>query len=213
MKFEKIKYLVWDLDGTLTTSTKKTEDTFAKKMFIILAKKLGVSVSEAKKRFKKRLKKLKGSTKTLNSLGVDGFQIVAQIQEQIKWDKIIKKDEKLQKTLALLNNFTHILLTDNTEKSGMEKLKLLGIDCKLFKKMFFGISLQTVKPDKELFQMVLNYTKAPVEEHLMIGDKIEKDIKPAKKLGMRTCLIGNNSNVADLSIESVYSIVNYLNLD
>ena len=82
-----IKVLVWDLDGTLTLPSKKIEIIFTYKIFTKLAKHLNTNINEAKKRFFKLLKKLKGATLTLNSFGMDGYRAVVQIQKEIQWQK------------------------------------------------------------------------------------------------------------------------------
>jgi len=201
-----IKILIWDLDGTLTRPSKRVEMVFAAKIFKKAAKYLNTDVKTAKKRFKKMVKTFKGSTLTLNKMGVPGFRAVAQIQNEIKWKKYIKQDDKLIKMFKNLKNYRHLLLTDNTKKAGEKKLKLLGLKPQIFEKKFFGIDLQITKPKLELFQKVLDYTKVSPSKHLMIGDMVQKDIIPAKKLGMKTCLAWSKSKHADISIKNIYQI-------
>ncbi|MBL7055022.1 TIGR02253 family HAD-type hydrolase [Candidatus Woesearchaeota archaeon] len=43
------------------------------------------------------------------------------------------------------------------------------------------------KPSKEPFKTILNKLKIKPEECLMVGDRPERDIEGAKKLGIRTC--------------------------
>jgi HAD superfamily hydrolase (TIGR02253 family) len=43
------------------------------------------------------------------------------------------------------------------------------------------------KPSPEPFKIILNKLKVNPEECLMVGDRPEKDIKGAKKLGIKTC--------------------------
>jgi HAD superfamily hydrolase (TIGR01509 family) len=46
----------------------------------------------------------------------------------------------------------------------------------------FGVS----KPDLRIFQAALEQAQCPAERAVMIGDRLDNDIAPAKKLGMRT---------------------------
>ena len=42
------------------------------------------------------------------------------------------------------------------------------------------------KPDRRIFEIALNRANCEPEQSIMIGDRIDNDIVPAKKLGMRT---------------------------
>lgn len=42
------------------------------------------------------------------------------------------------------------------------------------------------KPDKEIFLRALSRAECPPENAVMIGDRLDNDIEPAKKLGMKT---------------------------
>jgi len=42
------------------------------------------------------------------------------------------------------------------------------------------------KPDKEIFLRALSRAECPPENAFMIGDRLDNDIEPAKKLGMKT---------------------------
>jgi len=203
---KKIEILVWDLDGTLVKPNKAIEKTMKEKMLQKLSVQLQVSKQEAQKRFNKRVKKIKGTTLTIDSFGIDGFKIIAEMQKEIVWEKYIQEDQKSVKMLKNLKNYRHLLLTDNTKTAGLKKLSLLGVNPDIFEKKFFGIDLRVTKPKLELFQKVLDYTEIEPEKHLMIGDVVEKDIVPAKKIGMRTCLVWSKSEKADLSLKTVYQL-------
>lgn len=46
-----------------------------------------------------------------------------------------------------------------------------------------------MKPDKRLFEIALEKAKCSAQEAVMIGDRLDNDIAPAKALGMRTLWI------------------------
>jgi len=201
-----IKVLVWDLDKTLSKKNLEIDRIFQKKVYHNLASYLNISFQQAKERFRKRQKKLKGTTISLNSFGLDGYKTMAEVMESINWRRFLKYDEKLILMFKKLDYLKHILLTDNPEIVGLLKLKLLGLNANLFAKRLFAVDLRVTKPDKRLFKMVLNYSNLFPEQHLMIGDREEKDIIPAKKLGARTCLVWGKSKVADISLKTVYDV-------
>lgn len=45
------------------------------------------------------------------------------------------------------------------------------------------------KPDREIFDIALKMAECTVQEAVMIGDRLDNDIYPAKKLGMKTIWI------------------------
>lgn len=45
------------------------------------------------------------------------------------------------------------------------------------------------KPDKEIFLRALKRAAANAEDCVMIGDRIDNDVKPAKELGLKTVLV------------------------
>jgi FMN phosphatase YigB (HAD superfamily) len=51
-------------------------------------------------------------------------------------------------------------------------------------------------------------TGLPPVAHLMIGDRERVDLVPAKKLGMKTCLVwaAEPSMVADITLPTVYDL-------
>lgn len=48
-----------------------------------------------------------------------------------------------------------------------------------------------VKPDKKIFQKALELAGCTAEESIMVGDRLDNDIIPAKELGMNTIWIKN----------------------
>lgn len=82
-----------------------------------------------------------------------------------------------------------------------------------FERIFSTVDhFRTVKPDPVVFKKILEYTKLPANQHLIVGDRFEVDLVPAKKLGMKTCLVWSQSDdpSVDISIKRVYDIVKIL---
>jgi putative hydrolase of the HAD superfamily len=74
---------------------------------------------------------------------------------------------------------------------GKEILDLLSrsdiLDC--FAHKFTRDDFTITKPDPRYFEQILSKIQARPEQCIMIGDRIDKDIIPAKQLGMKTILI------------------------
>jgi putative hydrolase of the HAD superfamily len=68
------------------------------------------------------------------------------------------------------------------------------------------------KPDERAFLAVLNFFKTKPEETLMVGDEIERDLIPAKKLGMETILIDRENKIKDAQFKKIGSLKELKNL-
>lgn len=202
-----IKVLVWDLDKTLYKDDPKLQEELRNSIYWQVAEKKRWSFEKAKEEFIKRHQKSKASTKVLYSLGLDGIEIFDKVFSAINWSRYLKKDEKLKQVFSALKNFNHIIVSNNKKRFIILKLKLLGVDSKIFSHLFCLHSLGIYKPGLKAFKIVLEKTPLPAFCHLSIGDKESTDIIPAQKVGMRTCLVWGKSAIADVSLPTVYDVV------
>lgn len=76
------------------------------------------------------------------------------------------------------------------------------------------------KPDPKIFEIALERSGCKAENAVMIGDRIDNDIIPAKKLGMKTVWIKqgfpqywnieNDNEKPDFSVSSLTELCNIL---
>lgn len=76
-------------------------------------------------------------------------------------------------------------------KSVNENFLYLGVCMDKIKWLFFDIVITSAecgcaKPDLKIFKMALEQANCTTDECVMIGDRIDNDIAPAKQLGMKT---------------------------
>jgi HAD superfamily hydrolase (TIGR01509 family) len=62
------------------------------------------------------------------------------------------------------------------------------------------------KPDQRAFLTVLDFFKARPNEILMVGDEIERDLIPAKNLGMETILIDRENKIKNAEFKKISSL-------
>ncbi len=94
----------------------------------------------------------------------------------------------------LKNKYDLVLLSNWFSISQINRLKGSGLD-KYFSKQIYTDKVKN-KPNKEAFlEAIKPYN---IDECIMIGDSIEKDIKGAESIGMKTILINNEIKVEDL---------------
>ena len=69
----------------------------------------------------------------------------------------------------------------------------------------FSTEVGAIKPSARPFLAALDAVGASPDEVLFVGDSLERDILPAKKLGMFTCLVGSSAPgaVADFHVPSI----------
>lgn len=203
-----IKVLVWDLDGTLYKEIPEVKAGIYKNAVQAIVKTKKISLNQAKVLFTKNYLKYKSNTKVLFKLGVDK----KYIQSGDWYNKIqlqyLKKDPLLKDIFKKLPHFRHIISTNSKRQVTFKKLKILGLDYKIFEKIFTATETkEKVKPDPYAFKIVLKFTKLKPSQHLFIGDSEGKEIIPAQKLGMHACFVWGKSKIADISVKTVYDVV------
>ena len=215
-KLRNIKVLVWDVDGTLYQSIPELWLMMRKRQYQLLSQVKKISFTEAEELLMKKKKINKSATKSLVKLGCRDIADTAKKIDIEGKHGLIRKDLMLLEMFKKLKKFRHLVLTNRAYKGAFEVLRALGIaDLKwrVFERIYsapeeFG----AVKPDSVVFEKILEYTGLLANQHLMIGDRAEVDLVPAKKLGMKTCLVWGQSNdpSVDVSIGKVYDIVKIL---
>ncbi|MDD3735231.1 MAG: HAD family hydrolase [Candidatus Pacebacteria bacterium] len=81
-------------------------------------------------------------------------------------------------------------------------------------RLFTPLETKFLKPDPRAFMVPLKKFKVKPEETLMIGDELERDIKPAQKLGIKTILIDRENfvKVEDPSLKKIHSLSELKNI-
>jgi putative hydrolase of the HAD superfamily len=105
-----------------------------------------------------------------------------------------KRKPKLRLTLGLENELKAICRNFKVGiagQYGQELLELLEkqsiLDC--FTYRFTQDHFSTTKPDPRYFEQIIKKCGVEPQQCIMVGDRIDKDIIPAKQLGMRTILV------------------------
>lgn len=92
-------------------------------------------------------------------------------------------------TLDFLNNHGYKLGIIANQNSGLEqRLNAWGL-LKYFKVIVSSSEVGVSKPNKLIFEKALELSKCLPQESIMVGDRIDNDIFPAKLLGMKTIWI------------------------
>jgi FMN phosphatase YigB (HAD superfamily) len=211
-----IKIIVWDVDGTLWRNS-DLGITIKNEYVNFLNDNLKKPKTKVRTLFENETEKHSSWSATASFLsGIAETNIISAVEPRVNRSLYIIKDLKLMATFRKMSEFRHIILTNNTYKSVITTLKLLGfpftgfnkvgLEYPPFEKIFAVEQTKNVKPNIKAFLKVLQYTKLTPQEHLLVGDMLDVDIKPAKKLKIKTCLVWQKNTVADYCLSDVYKI-------
>ena len=125
-----------------------------------------------------------------------------------------------QSTLAALVDKGYKLGIIANQKLGTkERLDSWGLR-QYFDVIATSAEIGYAKPDKEIFEKAFELAKCTAAESMMVGDRLDNDIIPAKSLGMKTAWIKNGlaqyqnielgEGVADYQIHSLSEILQIL---
>jgi len=170
-----VKWLFFDMGSTLIDETKVYDDIFQK-----IAIAVGVSVEFVKTRaigFYRQNKR--GHKEVMRLLGVD-YPEWSPEYEELYPDTV--------KCLQVLREKYHLGIIANQIPGAEKRLERMGI------RQYFDLIISSAeegvaKPDPEIFRIALARAGCSPEQAVMIGDRIDNDIVPAKQMGMKTVWI------------------------
>lgn len=102
------------------------------------------------------------------------------------------------------------LLTNVPYKLTIKILTSSGLPNDIFYGIVSRSDIIITKPSKEPFLKILKLPNIKSQNALMVGDREEVDIIPAKEVGMTTGLLGQNPKFADYSITNIRHIIKIL---
>lgn len=205
-KLDEIKWIFFDVGSTLVDESKVYEGRM--KRIAELADVSYQYVCETAMGFYKENKK--GDLKTIKLLGV----------ELPKWrfeDEILYGDT--EECLKKLSRNYKIGVIANQLIGTADRLENFGI-LKYIDLVIASAEEGVSKPDKRIFEIALERSGCKPENAVMVGDRIDNDIVPAKHIGMKTIWvkqgfgrfwnISSNSEKADYEVENLSDILRYL---
>lgn len=116
----------------------------------------------------------------------------------LKGDIVFELYNDVKEVLEL--PFKKAILTANA------KFLIEGLGLEKFAKIFTPRETKFLKPDPRAFLAVLKKIKVRPEEALMVGDELERDIMPAKSLGMKAILIDRENKIKESPVRRIKSL-------
>jgi len=189
------KAILFDLDNTLYSEKCGIFDLIDQRMNEWLTSRLGVPwevVGEFRhKYFLKYGTTLRGLMLHHNVNPKDFLEYVHDVPVV----EFLSADLDLRETLAAIRS-RKIVFTNSNASHARRILDALGVT-EFFEKIFDIEAMKFIpKPNPEPYQMVLDYLHLLPAECLLIDD-LERNLKPARDLGMTTIFIGDGKPVDD----------------
>lgn len=204
--FENIKWLFFDVGSTLVDEHLAYEHRMRE--MADLTNTTYSSVYETAMTFYKQNKK--GDLETAKLLGVE-------LPKWHKEDEILYSDTT--KCLEILSGRYKIGIIANQSLGTKARLEQHGI-LQYIDLVIASAEEGVAKPDKRIFELALNRSNCKPGDAVMIGDRIDNDIVPAKRMGMHTIWIKqgygqywditDEVEKADCTVHSLMEICNVL---
>ncbi len=242
----KIKVIIWDVDGTLYQSDPAVGQVFEESRRELLEKYWHRPYdSELKAVFHAFKQKHKSTTKTLAVMtGLDIKDITRYTESKLRVRRRLSRDPKLIKLFTKLKHLHHLVLRNGGRDETLNILKLLGLnqikvsdrhELGPFLKVWGAVdNFHQTKPHLDVFDRA----KLWIYKHLfwqsdqkishqdinqiagqvlMVGDKPEVDLKPAKEVGFQTAWAWadpktvDKPDYVDVCLPTIYDLVKIFN--
>ena len=170
-----IQWLFFDIGSTLVDETRVYEDIYQK-----IAAAAGVSTEYVKTLaigFYRQNKR--GHREVMRLLGVEYPEWSPQYEELYP--------DTVNCLQALAKKY-HLGIIANQSPGAEKRLEAMGIR-RYFEVIVSSAEEGVAKPDPRIFRIALDRAGCAPEQAVMIGDRVDNDIVPAKQLGMKTVRI------------------------
>ncbi|MCD4740843.1 HAD-IA family hydrolase [archaeon] len=215
-----IKCVAVDADHTLySLHTKKAYD----KKFDFLSNRTGIASNKIRRTWLDIVEKARhyqdyetrsrehSTKKALISLGLpDTERLDALVEDALNvfWENIkIETNQLARETIDALKSrgLQVVVVSDEYNKNLLGKLQRAGIVG--YDYTIGPEETKELKPSPKFYDHLLKKTKLQPDEIVMIGDSWERDLRPAKALGLQTVLYRKREGNPDFFIDSLGEIV------
>ncbi len=240
MQKNKFKAVIFDVDGTLYKTDKRLLEFINNWGIDKVANCLNLDREQAQSLLSAKKKETGSSTKAMKALGIGDMSTISRevntASAPIK-EETIQKDSRLVEMVERLKQAGMKLFTlrNGIGEETVKTLRLLGFtdearggavevekNCTRNKEELgpsfgpFEALIRTVetgrmKPDRAILDNFLNRTGLRPVECLITGDRVDVDLIPAKRLGMKTALAVWGERIelhpdVDFYLESIYDV-------
>lgn len=206
-----IKHVWFDMAGTLYHETPSFKVEHNRLKYITYSKLVGQNdLEKAKQEYEALYSKHGSNSAVFVSLGKPS-NYWQNAFDQLDVTNLLQPDSAVVKTLTTIKQIVPISLFSNFRLDQLEStLKHLGIPMKDFTHVLSGDDIVERKPALHGFRRMIELSNLPPNQVMYVGDRVDVDIKPAKQVGMATCLVYSQSEEADYNIQSIPKLVDII---
>jgi len=203
-----IKHIWFDMAGTLYRETGEFQVQHDKLRYETYAAVISEKDLEvAREKYEELYKQYGSNSAVFRSLGKpsDYWQ---RAFDDIDLTSLVSPDESITNGLREVKTIVPISLFSNLKPEKIKSvLELLGIPSDYFTHILSGDDIKERKPALDGFHRMIEVSGIDAAAIMYVGDRVSVDIKPAKEVGMTTCLIWGESDEADYSAKDFPELV------
>lgn len=195
-----INHVWFDMDGTLTVHTEEFDKVHNDLRYTTYASVVGREVDDALiDEYEELYRKCGSNSAVFTSLGKPS-DFWMQYFDQIDQTRYYEPIPDIYETLDRLRQIVPISLFTNARLANAQKtLSVVNVGADWFTHILSGDDVQNRKPALDGFHLMIEKSGIPAGQILYVGDRVDVDIKPAKAVGMLSCLVYSKSSDADFS--------------
>jgi len=216
-----IKNIIFDLDNTLWDTEKLVEKVAPQAIQAMINAGLNCNLEQGLAKFKEWITEKDKFERIIDFFGPKDQRILEigknKYYKHAEFDTLEPFPGVIETLSKLKQNYRLFLLTQGEESQQIRKIKALRTES-FFEKIFFA----PVEKKEETFNQILQIPDLNPKETLVVGDRINKEIKLANESGMKTIRIlkGKYSSLQptevnekpDFVINEIPEILNIINI-
>lgn len=197
-----IKHIWFDMDGTLTIHTDEFIAVHNDLRYQTYAQIVGREVDENLiAEYEALYKKYASNSAVFTSLGKPSDYWM-QYYDQIDQTRYYEPIPDIYHTIDKLKDIVPVSLFTNARLANAQKtLSVVNVNADWFTHILAGDDVAKRKPALDGFHLMIEKSGIPANQILYVGDRVDVDIKPAKAVGMLSCLVYGSSDQADFSFD------------
>jgi len=198
-----IRHIWFDFSQTIALENAEVHNVLRYKTYASLVSR---TVSpELMQEYEELYKKYKSNSGVFDSLGL-GAEYWSNIYSSFDPKQLLRLAEPIiPAVLNELRNKVSISLWSNVNAKKL--LPALAIEPSWFTHILGPDEVRKPKPALDGFQLLIERSNLPAQHILFVGDSVEKEMRPAKSLGIQTGLMWIESPEADYCFKSFRDIL------
>lgn len=214
-----IQHICFDIDGTLygLPQYPELEERIFDAMARTVAELTGIPLQDASAQFKERYAKLDSNGRVFKTYGLDA-NIARGVLASVNIPSFLKRDERLVELFGKLRDLEIPLsyYSNNSYSTAQEILRRIGLRGEQF--IFHLTGEAFLKDGKSVagYEEIARRAQLSPQSILYVGDRMQIDILPAKKAGLKAALVTwgrapkEDVSSADHVLDDIYSLSDIL---